>query len=328
MATRKEKWYGFLQSGTESLLTRRKRRHIVKKEKQRRKNPVRDWIEAFLWAACVVLLLNQYLFQAYQIPSSSMMNTLLVSDRIFVNKLVYGPELIPGQMKLPGFAEPKRSEVIIFESPTYISRGPLFDIAQRIIYMLTFSLVDIDRDAAGNTKPHFLIKRAAAAETDSVRLTAGDMEIRPAGFSSWMTEGEFKALAGYDHYETRRLLEPQNYEAIRGGAYAEAYRTQEIPLRPADAAYAGKTARYRDDYSWSTYHFEAMHKLNPHNRNYAGYWYRLKRGWYIPRGWIFPLGDNRDNSRDGRYFGPVNLRNVLGEALFKYWPPKRVGGIY
>jgi signal peptidase I len=42
---------------------------------------------------------------------------------------------------------------------------------------------------------------------------------------------------------------------------------------------------------------------------------------------VFPLGDNRDNSRDARYFGPVSLDNVLGRAMIKYWPPSRIGPI-
>ena len=55
-----------------------------------------DWLGAFLWAAVVVLLINQYLFQAYRIPSGSMIPTLLIGDNLFVNKVVYGPEVLPG----------------------------------------------------------------------------------------------------------------------------------------------------------------------------------------------------------------------------------------
>ena len=66
------------------------------KARQKRRNPVVDWIDAILSAVVIVLLINQYLLQAYQIPSQSMEPGLLVSDRIFVNKLAYGPELIPG----------------------------------------------------------------------------------------------------------------------------------------------------------------------------------------------------------------------------------------
>jgi signal peptidase I len=39
------------------------------------------------------------------------------------------------------------------------------------------------------------------------------------------------------------------------------------------------------------------------------------------------MGDNRDNSKDARYFGPVRLRSVLGRATFKYWPLTRIGRI-
>ena len=151
----KRDFFDTVQGLTETYLSRRQRIRRLKKEKQRAKNPVLDWIEAFLWAAGVVLLINQYLFQAYQIPSGSMIDTLLIKDRIFVNKIIYGPELLPGIAKLPSPVKPKRNDVIIFENPSYISRGPVFDIAQRIIYMLTLSLVDIDRDESGEPKVHF-----------------------------------------------------------------------------------------------------------------------------------------------------------------------------
>jgi signal peptidase I len=39
------------------------------------------------------------------------------------------------------------------------------------------------------------------------------------------------------------------------------------------------------------------------------------------------MGDNRDNSRDARYFGTVSLDKVLGKGLFRYWPIYRIGVI-
>ena len=45
----------------------------------------------------------------------------------------------------------------------------------------------------------------------------------------------------------------------------------------------------------------------------------------VPEGYIWVMGDNRTNSSDSRYFGPVPLSNVTGHAFFRYWPLERVG---
>lgn len=40
----------------------------------------------------------------------------------------------------------------------------------------------------------------------------------------------------------------------------------------------------------------------------------------VPEGQVFVLGDNRQNSTDGRNFGFVNIEDIRGEADFIYWP--------
>ena len=39
----------------------------------------------------------------------------------------------------------------------------------------------------------------------------------------------------------------------------------------------------------------------------------------VPTGHVFTLGDNRDNSRDGRYWGFVPVDDVLGRVYLIYW---------
>jgi signal peptidase I len=39
---------------------------------------------------------------------------------------------------------------------------------------------------------------------------------------------------------------------------------------------------------------------------------------------FFVLGDNREHSRDSRYFGPLNRRYLIGRVMFRGLPLKRV----
>jgi signal peptidase I len=326
MTQKRSDFFDNLQTLTEAVLTRRKRAQRVKKEKQRAKNPILDWIEAFVWAAGMVLLANQYLLQAYVIPSGSMINTLLIGDRIFVNKLVYGPELLPGLFKLPSPIRPARNDIVIFENPSYISRGPVFDVAQRIIFMLTISLVDIDRDEAGQPRAHFLIKRAVGMAGDRFIMEKGEMKIRFAGDDRWTDEREYAAARGWKH-NISRLMEKEKYLALEAAGKAAAWLDLGIPVpeRLQKEAALANSVRYPDYLAHERARLETLRCAMPHDRRYATLLARHSLGWYVPEGRMLPLGDNRDNSRDGRYFGPVRLSKVLGKGSAIFWPLGRVG---
>jgi len=328
MSGKQRDFFDNLQSLTEAVLTRRKRIRRIKKEKQQAKNPVLDWIEAFLWAAGMVLLANQYLVQAYVIPSGSMIDTLLVGDRVFVNKLVYGPELLPGIAKLPGAFKPQRNDIIIFENPSYISRGLAFDIAQRVIFMLTISLVDIDRDETGQPRAHFLIKRAVGMGGDRFVMERGEMKVRFAGDDRWTDERSHSQQRGWGH-RIRRLVEEDQYPAMEAAGRAAAWQNLGLPVpqRLEEAQQAAGGIGAPDFLALDRARLETLCGAAPNNRRYSELLAKHSLGWYVPDGRVFPLGDNRDNSRDGRYFGPVRVSKVLGKGAIIFWPRRRIGPI-
>jgi signal peptidase I len=65
----------------------------------------------------IFLVLRTFLVEAYRIPSGSMVPTLLVGDWLFVNKLVFGPHVPFSHLNLPGYSDPNRGDVVVFESP-------------------------------------------------------------------------------------------------------------------------------------------------------------------------------------------------------------------
>ncbi len=447
----------FLITHTERILTWRKRRRLKRKAKQKRKNQILDWIQALLWAALVVLIINQYLIQAYAVPSGSMENTILGDDRLFVDKLVYGPELVPGFGKLPALAQAKRGDIVVFLNPDYrreMGRNVSWaeELFNRLIYMLTFTIVNRDRNPDGSIAKHFLVKRLIAQPGERIRMREGRVEIMMGDENGWLSEAELKKQYTPLDYQIQKKFYPfDQYPVIKENVIQQTYLQGGVapePLKPGiDARYTvlfcsprvqaplsvdrpgeledyyfqivleafGRynhlkdawtmdkvrteyqklmlqkfggpnldltamsdkdielqyqkmilaynlvpparikamskdeiaaafkkapvkyiyifldtrdsslyTDRYFEDY-WMNY---AECSLKPYDAIARNRFEHKALGWYIPPDRFFPMGDNRDNSRDARFFGAVKTSNLLGRALFRFWPLNRIGPVH
>lgn len=60
-----------------------------------------SWVDALVFALVAVYFVNLYVFQNYQIPSSSLEKTLLVGDFLYVSKLSYGPRVPNTPLSMP-----------------------------------------------------------------------------------------------------------------------------------------------------------------------------------------------------------------------------------
>jgi signal peptidase I len=194
--------------------------------------------------------------------------------------------------------------------------------------MLTLSLVDIDRDEAGDPRVHFLIKRAAGMAGDRFVSEEGELKIRFAGEDRWVDEREYLALRGIRH-NLSRLMDRGSYPVLLEAGRAAALMDLGVSLPDAlaEAASRANTLPYPDYLAHERLRLETLRGAQPQEKRYRTLLARHVMGWYVPEGRVFPLGDNRDNSRDGRYFGPVRLSKILGKGALIYWPLTRIGAI-
>ncbi|MCE7039542.1 signal peptidase I [Dyadobacter sp. CY312] len=109
----------------------------------KKKSAIREWLDSVVFAVVAATLIRWLFFSAFVIPSSSMENSLLVGDYLFVSRLHYGtttpvtPLQVPlthqtiwgtkipsylewiklPQFRLPGFTDVKRGDVVVFNLP-------------------------------------------------------------------------------------------------------------------------------------------------------------------------------------------------------------------
>ncbi len=72
-----------------------------KKTKNKHLYTLCSWIDAIIFALVAVYFINLYLFQNYQIPSSSLEKSLLVGDFLMVSKVSYGPRVPMTPLSMP-----------------------------------------------------------------------------------------------------------------------------------------------------------------------------------------------------------------------------------
>ena len=307
-----------------------------------------SWIDAIVFALVAVYFINLYIFQNYQIPSSSLEKSLRVGDFLYVSKMAYGarvpqtplsmplvqhtmPEWLGGgksyldnphweYKRLAGWTSPKKGDIVVFNFPagdtvcTKMQNPDYYTLK----YYYGEGLLKSRKDVFGEivTRPvdrrENYVKRCVGEPGDSLRIIDNVVYTKFTMHNSQCTMGD----AEWEREPEREGLQLNYFVQTDGHIFTGKY-LEKIGISIAD----------RVQIDPQTWHFpltEAMKEeleKNPHVLSIA----------VEPEtqgGAVYPLGHNewtRDN------YGPIYIPRKGDKILIteeNYWVYKRIADAY
>lgn len=293
-----------------------------------------SWLDAIVFALVAVYFINLYLFQNYQIPSSSLEKSLRVGDFLFVSKASYGPRVpntpfsfplvqhtFPAWLgggksyiehpqwpykRLRGWDAVKKNDIVVFNFPA----GDTVALKMQnpdyysLCYFYGKNMVDTRKDLFGDIvyrpvdRRENYVKRCVGTPGDSLQII--DNQIYINGNPLPDNEGV-----------------QYNYYIQTTGGLLNASLLDKVGISKCDRRYvSGTPSGIQEilaldlDPKLPTYHFpltsgmKTQLEKNPHVRTIV-----MEPDWHGGR--VYPLGHN-DWTRDN--YGPVYLPHA-GEVL-------------
>lgn len=261
----------------------------------------REYSEAAFFAIWVALSVRATVAEAQSIPSESMVPTFLIGDNLLVTKYNWGYHLPGTHGRVFDFGKPRRGEIVTFLPPleaskrkNYVKRcvgipGDTIEVKGKIVYIngeikdYAQAIGEMDLGKIPDS-----VKRKFTLEKQN------ELE-NPVSFIVNIFDGPGKTW--YGPYKEGAVTYWLNHTV----SHLRAYR------RIIDPG----------------------HELELYNflpkRNQIEIWNAQgNRDWYGPytlkENEYWMMGDNRDNSADSRYFGPVAYIDIKGHPTFRYFP--------
>jgi len=294
------------------------------------KEKIIENINVIVSAYAIAFVIRLLLIEAYQIPSQSMVPSLLVKDILMVEKVSFGTYVPILAWKLPGFTTPKRNDVIVFISPEWKSPG----FAKELISILSLSLINLD-----NTfdTPKNLVKRLVAIPGD--RLSMSNRVLRLNNIDMKTDYISTSRQIVYDRMMKMGYMDFDLYQENDGNKNRIVQRLYgDINLKK-DEVY-----KFDEIYVPKKGDVICLTNINNFYKNLISYLIERESGkvltisngniylegeqivqWKTRYNYYFAMGDNRDWSQDCRYFGFIPENKIFGKPLFRYFPFTRLG---
>lgn len=149
-----------------------------------------EWVDAILWSLIMVAVVNTFVFQIYVIPTESMVPTYRVGDRPFVLKALSGPTIPLTSIKLPRIHRPDRGDIIVVKNtrPQYDHslKGEASRFFNDLLFMSTFTLVNLNVDRNGDPLADPLVKRVIAREGDRLSMVDNQLYVQKTEGGEWL----------------------------------------------------------------------------------------------------------------------------------------------
>lgn len=250
-----------------------------------------NFISSIFPILLLVFIVRSFVIEPFQIPSGSMMPTLLIGDFILVKKFSYGIKNPINQKMLFTVKEPKRGDVIVFKYP----KNPKLDYIKRVIgrpgdkvvyNMVSKQLTIYPRDANNMYAKELPVIYSDIIFSDFVQ----EFYTTEKGL---VNTRFFEIEKNYQHNSVKGIRLIQTTESLDGMKH------------------------------------NILTMISPGDKNFLCDRYvttHLISEWIVPVGKYFVMGDNRDNSADSRYWGYVSERNIVGQAVIVWMSVKKQEG--
>jgi signal peptidase I len=293
---------------------------------------VREYAKAIGSAVLIALLVRQFAFQAFRIPSGSMRETLLEGDFLFVNKFLFGAKtpkrlrvlgvsLIPHipHLTLPALREPRQGDIIVFEWPEdptqdYIKRcvavaGDRVAVRDGVlrvndeIYESNFG--DLDGD-------HSCVPEPGAADRCPEPRSLRQRRYRrvPANVVDPTTEFGLREGLQIAHNRSHLPYLRDQFARVAAAALAQGHFPAPAAVRTHVEALVSAVDREEE---------LADAERRRHESAILAALEGVEAPYIVPEGHIFMMGDNRFNSMDSRIWGALDTDLIRGKALFIYF---------
>lgn len=216
-------------------------------------------------AFAIALALRVFIVEPFQIPSSSMIPTLLIGDHLFVARFAYGVSLpfVSEPKYVARWSVPEPGDVVVFTAPRWV--GP----------------------NAGED----WIKRVIAKQGQTVKMRGGVLYVDDKPYELVGT-GEDARYLDHDDMTNRWHVARARHQRER------------LPSGAEHSIYV----EHQTELEWPSF-IPGTRAMMP-GLDCTANECRVREGY------VFVMGDNRDNSSDGRRWGAVPIDNVKGKALF------------